>query len=390
MVGGGASTVHEDITFAKDFTITYYRTYKVLKNIRSTKSYILQQCGTPDEYPNLPDEAVNATVFKVPLKKWSSGLTTSYTFMGKLGLWPQAVVVDVHIMCSPCGRKLVDCGVISAPPTKPKKKWTAAVVASGSQVHFTDYFNTSNTGLDIDVAFDASSDPGVSSASPNTCMHTCTNAMHTTPHQSPQTSPPHLSGLLGRAEWIKFAAPFFNKEPEANSVFGAIESRFEAVVKDVETAARGKTSPRVAFITKGEPDGTTFGSPGGVISIAAFKQEIVTKAGGTNVDRTIADTWCPLSVDGSNYKCANATAMKEVSSLESNPFAVQSTSSALSPPLLLLSHQRPTGAQNNRRRCRRVVYVCDDVVHAQDFQGEFQATLQQLPLPHFGPRLPHR
>ena len=181
MVGGGASTVHEDITFAKDFTITYYRTYKVLKNIRSTtKSYILQQCGTPDEYPNLPDEAVNATVFKVPLKKWSSGLTTSYTFMGKLGLWPQAVVVDVHIMCSPCGRKLVDCGVISAPPTKPKKKWTAAVVASGSQVHFTDYFNTSDTGLDIDVAFDASSDPSVSSASPNTCMHTCTNAHHTT------------------------------------------------------------------------------------------------------------------------------------------------------------------------------------------------------------------
>ena len=369
MVGGGASTVHENITFAKDFTITYYRTYKVLKNIRSTKSYILQQCGTPDEYPGLPDEAENATVFKVPLKKWSSGLTTSYTFMGKLGLWPQAVVVDAQYMSSPCGRKLVDCGVISAP--EPPKNWKAAVVAKGSQVHFTDYLNTFDTGLHIDVAFDASSDPGVSSASP---MH---------PHQSPQTSPPHFSGLLGRAEWIKFAAPFFNKEPEANSVFNAIESRFDAVVKDVETAARGKTSPRVAFIT-------TFGSPGGVISIAAFKQEIVAKAGGTNVDPTIAETWCPLDGSTGNYKCANATAMKEVSSLESNPFAVQSTSSAPSPPLLLLSHQHPTGAQNNRRRCRRVVYACDDVVHAQDFQVEFQAILQQLSLPHFGPRLPHR
>ena len=165
MVGGGASIVHENITFAKDFTITYYRTYKVLKNIRSTpKTYILQHCGTPDEYPDLPDEAVNATVFKVPLKNWSSGLTTSYTFMGKLDLWPQAVVVDTQYMSSPCGRKLVDCGVISAPPNRPKSNWTAAVRARGSQVHFTDYFDTSETGLHIDVAFDASSDPGVSYA----------------------------------------------------------------------------------------------------------------------------------------------------------------------------------------------------------------------------------
>ena len=129
---------------------------------------------------------------------------------------------------------------------------------------------------------------------------------------------PHLSGLLDRAEWIKFAAPFFNKEPEGNSVFSAIESRFEAVVKDVETF-RCPSCPtwrlRVAFIqaggsccvTKDNPAGSTWGPS---ISIPAYKQEIVVKAGGRNVDPTIADTWCPRK--DSKYQCANLTMMYKV------------------------------------------------------------------------------
>ena len=47
----------------------------------------------------------------------------------------------------------------------------------------------------------------------------------------------HAPGLLNRAEWLKFAAAFFNKEPEANRVFEDIKSRFEAIV-EIVTAKR--------------------------------------------------------------------------------------------------------------------------------------------------------
>ncbi|KAJ2892075.1 hypothetical protein GGI21_005691 [Coemansia aciculifera] len=35
--------------------------------------------------------------------------------------------------------------------------------------------------------------------------------------------------MLGKAEWIKFVAAFYNKEAEANSIFDGIESRYNAL-----------------------------------------------------------------------------------------------------------------------------------------------------------------
>ena len=126
------------------------------------------------------------------------------------------------------------------------------------------------------------------------------------------------TGLLNRAEWLKFAAAFFNKEPEANRVFEDIKSRFE-VVEGMVTAKRlsGVASPRVAFLTPGAPAGSccggwTWAATGPSISIAAFKEETVSKAGGANVDPTITAK-CPLS--GTKYQCANNTMLKEVTTL---------------------------------------------------------------------------
>ena len=146
----------------------------------------------------------------------------------------------------------------------------------------------------------------------------------TRPHaRRPHTLAPgeptrHAPGLLNRAEWPKFAAAFFNKEPEANRVFAEIGSRFE-VIEEMVTAEllAGAASPRVAFLTPGAPAGSccggyTWAATGPSISIAAYKEETVSKAGGANVDPTITAK-CPLS--GTKYQCANNTMLKEVTTL---------------------------------------------------------------------------
>ena len=116
-------------------------------------------------FADLPADAAGSPVFVVPVKKWSSGLTTTYTFLEELDLIPHAVFLDNRYMSSACGQKLVACGVIATPPAVVWPEvinWTAEVEKSVSEVHFTDKpnFGTAATGLSIDVAFDASSDPG--------------------------------------------------------------------------------------------------------------------------------------------------------------------------------------------------------------------------------------
>ena len=66
-----------------------------------------------------------------------------------------------------------------------------------------------------------------------------------TPELTVQTRSRPVSAS-GRAEWVKFAAAFFNKEAEANLVFKRTAARFDAVAAAVAAArARGEPSPRV-------------------------------------------------------------------------------------------------------------------------------------------------
>ena len=140
----------------------------MVRNLPASLSYILRHCGTPEElgFPDLPADAAGSPVFDVPVKKWSSGLTTTYTFLEELDLISHATVLDNTYMSSACGQKLVACDVIATPAAAiwpAVLNWTAEVEKSGSEVHFTDnpVFLTAATGLSIDVAFDASHDPGV-------------------------------------------------------------------------------------------------------------------------------------------------------------------------------------------------------------------------------------
>jgi iron complex transport system substrate-binding protein len=75
---------------------------------------------------------------------------------------------------------------------------------------------------------------------------------------------------LGRAEWLKFAAAFFNREAEANRLFGEIASRYE------ELAAIGRSVEKRPTVLVGTPFQGTWHVSGG----AAYQARLIADAGG--------------------------------------------------------------------------------------------------------------
>ncbi|KAL3897599.1 MAG: hypothetical protein SGPRY_013017 [Prymnesium sp.] len=271
LVGEAVGVQPSSPRFADDFEITYFSNYKVLRNLKAKpkETWVLHHCGTPHVFPWLPDDAVNSTVIEVPVQQWSTGLTIPITFMEELGLLPRASVLSMTYVTSPCAQKLAGCDKITSSNSS---AWVSTVKTSGSQVHFTDDWDTGKTGLPIDVKFDASSD----------------------------------KGMLNRAEWVKFAAAFFNKEPEANLIFEGIRSRFEDVNKTTQSARlSGTSSPVAAYVTYNSWESAYR------ISDDEYLKESILKAGGRLIDSEFVSSWCPLTL-GFHYKCANATAIKKV------------------------------------------------------------------------------
>ena len=76
---------------------------------------------------------------------------------------------------------------------------------------------------------------------------------------------------LGRAEWIKFTALFFDKEAEANLLFDAIEARYQALAELASSAARRPT------VLVGTPFQGTWHVSGG----AAYQARLIADAGGS-------------------------------------------------------------------------------------------------------------
>merc|ERR1719162_2491189 len=170
-------SVPSKVTFATAFSIEYFRTFKVLRNLKTSKVYVLHQCGAGAGPPaaDLPADAVGAPVFTVPVQSWSTGSTTALAFMEELGLMNKAAVIDPSYASSSCLLKLAGCGVINGLangwPSGQFSTFAYAARNSTSQLHFE---GGSYSGVEVDFA--ATSDPSA----------------------------------LGRAEWIKYLAAFFN------------------------------------------------------------------------------------------------------------------------------------------------------------------------------------
>merc|ERR1719272_1081329 len=239
-------SVPSTVTFATDFSIEYFHTFKIVRNLLNSKVYVLHQCGAGAGPPaaDLPADAKSAPVITVPVQGWSTGGTFPIAFLEDLGLMNKAAVINPGYVTSSCALKLAGCGEITTMTDNSggaAGAWGTAISASTSGVHFTDDWATGGSSSLRDVAFDTATDPGA----------------------------------LARAEWIKFVAAFFNLEPHANRVFNNIKAEFEQTKALTAAAvAGGVVAPKVLYIAAASAWGPAS------ISTASYKMDYVASAGG--------------------------------------------------------------------------------------------------------------
>lgn len=93
-------------------------------------------------------------------------------------------------------------------------------------------------------------------------------------------------GAVRRAEWIKFLAPFFNKEVEANRLFDGVASAYNATRRAAAEQAGDGPRPKVAWVSKSNVSkawGYDFDGPAYGVFFTPYKAQLIADAGGQNV-----------------------------------------------------------------------------------------------------------
>ena len=220
------------IEHATGFTVEYFDNYKVVRvsnaypGASETFTYVLVQCGTP-----APTGFDDALVIETPIDSVVPMSTTYVAQLDKLGLLQSVVALDSGDFVSNATlRPRIDSGELQA-------------IGFGPTVNVELLLT-----LDPDVVMtyaigfpDSDTHPTLLAAGIPTVLNS--DWVETTP--------------LGRAEWLKFTALFYNQEATANQAFDDIAIRYNEAVA---LAARAETQPVVFANT---PFQGTWYMPGG-------------------------------------------------------------------------------------------------------------------------------
>ncbi|NLF74592.1 MAG: ABC transporter substrate-binding protein [Chloroflexi bacterium] len=213
------------------FSVEYFSNYKVVTvNEPWTDGvpieYVLVQCGTP-----APEMEDGANVIEVPRTTLVSMSTTYLPFIVELGLLDNLVGLDApDYVSTPEVREKIDAGEL-------------VTIGSGAEVNV-------EAVLDLDPSLIMT----YGSGSPDYDAHpvlieaglpVVLNAEYM------DTSP------LGRAEWLKFIALFFNLEAEGETLFDDIAAQYNEL-----TAMTADLEERPTVFTNTPYDGTWY-MPGG-------------------------------------------------------------------------------------------------------------------------------
>ena len=204
--------VKTELRYAKTFTVEYHENYKlvtVLQPWRSadiTFTYILVQRGTP-----IPQVVGDAQVIEIPVQQVASLATTHLPYLDALGL------VD----------RLVAVGNLKYVNTQTVVDWVAeggaAVVGNGPDVNIEALLAAEPDMVTTAALGNASKDDYQLLIQKGLKTVVISDFMEETP--------------LGRAEWIKFMALFFNLEEQAEAIFSGIEEHYQSMsvlTKDVQ------------------------------------------------------------------------------------------------------------------------------------------------------------
>lgn len=227
------------VRYSEGWEVEYYNNYKVIwvlnpwRDAEETFEYVLVQRGTP-----IPEGYDDAQVVEVPIGSIATMFTTYLPYLDKLGLQEQLVGIgSITYVSAEAVREMFDDGKL-------------AEIGSGS-------------GVNVEVVLDLNPDLvmtyGVGNpeydAHPKLLEAGVKVAMNA---EYMETSP------LGRAEWIKFMAMFFNREADAEAILGEIAQQYEALAAETLDVAEKPT----AFT--GAPWEDTWYMPGGNSYVAKF------------------------------------------------------------------------------------------------------------------------
>jgi iron complex transport system substrate-binding protein len=200
------------LTHAENFSVAYFNHYKVVSvqdayDGAPSFDYVLVQCGTPA--PDAADFPVGTQFIEVPARRMIALSTTQLPHLEALGLLDRLIGLDSFLYVnSPSVRQMIAADQLIE-------------VGFGSDIN-------------LEVTLEAEPDLVMASGfNPATDAHpklieanifTALNA------EWREATP------LGRAEWLKYTALFFNAEAEAEEAYAAIVQAYEearALVADV-------------------------------------------------------------------------------------------------------------------------------------------------------------
>jgi iron complex transport system substrate-binding protein len=227
------------VEYSAGFTIEYFGHYKVLTvntpypGATESFQYALVQCGTPK-----PQGFTEEQIIEVPVKSIVSMSTTYLPFLEQIGVLDRLVGLDdATYVSNPTVLKMAADGKLKT-------------IGSGAAVNV-------EQALDLrpDLIMVYSSGSPEYDAHPKLIEAGLKVALNA---EWLDTSP------LGRAEWGKFIAAFFNKEAQAEKVFDETAQKYEALKA---LAAKAASKP-VVFV--GTPYEGTWYMPGGKSFAAAL------------------------------------------------------------------------------------------------------------------------
>lgn len=227
------------VSYAGGFTIDYFNNYKVVTvaapwlGAEDSATYILVQCGTPA--PSGYDEA---TIIEVPINSFVSMSTTYLPYLDMFGRLDSLVGVDFGTYAyNPNVRAMLDAGEL-------------VELGSGPTV-------------DVEAALELAPDVIMTSASGS--------ADYDTHPKLQEVGLPVVLNAdylditpLGRAEWGKFIAAFFNEEAQADDWFNGVVADYDALA-----ALTADLSERPTVFANTPFDGTWY-MPGGQSYTAQF------------------------------------------------------------------------------------------------------------------------
>lgn len=227
------------LAYTENFSIEYHNNYKVVTvavpypGATESVEYVLVQCGTP-----APEGFLDEQIIEVPVQTIVTMSTSYLPFLDELGLLDRLVGLD-------------DATYVSNP--------TVLKMAEEGKLTMLGYGSGVNVEKALELAPDLIMTYG--SGAPEYDAHpvlleaglkVVLNA------EWMDTSP------LGRAEWGKFIAAFFNREAEAEALFAAKAQKYE----ELKALAAGVTEKPTAFT--GTAYQGTWNVPGGKSFAAAF------------------------------------------------------------------------------------------------------------------------